>query len=88
MVGIHCASAKLKAMLALAGGDLEQALIWTEWTMEFNSSVFSPARANYYRCLQTLLLLSQEDGASATAISQCFYKNVWRRGCRGRQRRA
>lgn len=33
---------ELKAMLALAGGDLEQALVWTEWTMEFNSSVFSP----------------------------------------------
>ena len=32
---------ELKAMLALAGGDLEQALVWTEWTMEFNSSVFS-----------------------------------------------
>ncbi|MCS5961272.1 hypothetical protein LNP74_25615 [Klebsiella pneumoniae subsp. pneumoniae] len=53
---------ELKAMLALASGDLEQALIWTEWTMEFNASVFSaePA-ANYYRCLQTLLLLSQEE---------------------------
>ncbi|MFS2224974.1 30S ribosomal protein S12 methylthiotransferase accessory factor YcaO [Pantoea sp. B65] len=53
---------ELKAMLALAGGDLDQALIWTEWTMEFNSSVVSPQRANYYRCLQTLLLLAQEDG--------------------------
>lgn len=52
---------ELKAMLALAGGDLEQALIWTEWTMEFNSSVFSAERANYYRCLQTLLLLTQEE---------------------------
>ncbi len=52
---------ELKAMLALAGGDLDQALIWTEWTTDFNSSTFSPARANYYRCLQTLLLLSQED---------------------------
>ena len=48
-------------MLALAGGDLDQALIWTEWTMEFNGSVFSPERANYYRCLQTLLLLAQEE---------------------------
>ncbi|MNP61050.1 Ribosomal protein S12 methylthiotransferase accessory factor YcaO [compost metagenome] len=48
-------------MLALAGGDLEQALIWTEWTIEFNASVFSAERANYYRCLQTLLLLSQEE---------------------------
>ena len=52
---------ELKAMLALAGGDLDQALIWTEWTMEFNGSVFSAERANYYRCLQTLLLLSQEE---------------------------
>lgn len=52
---------ELKAMLALTGGDLEQALIWTEWTMEINASIFSPERANYYRCLQTLLLLSQEE---------------------------
>ncbi|WP_254891157.1 YcaO-like family protein, partial [Cronobacter sakazakii] len=52
---------ELKAMLALAGGDLDQALIWTEWTMEFNASVFSAGRANYYRCLQTLLLLAQEE---------------------------
>lgn len=52
---------ELKAMLALAGGDLDQALIWTEWTMEFNSSIFTPERANYYRCLQTLLLLAMED---------------------------
>ncbi|NUU65255.1 YcaO-like family protein [Enterobacteriaceae bacterium BIT-l23] len=52
---------ELKAMLALAGGDLDQALIWTEWTMEFNASLFSPERARYYRCLQTLLLLSMEE---------------------------
>ncbi len=55
---------ELKAMLALAGGDLEQALIWTEWTMEFNASVFSAERANYYRCLQTLLLLSRKKSVS------------------------
>ena len=52
---------ELKSMLALAGGDLEQALIWVEWTQDFNSSVFTPERANYYRCLQTLLLLNQEE---------------------------
>ncbi|MBK4714760.1 MULTISPECIES: 30S ribosomal protein S12 methylthiotransferase accessory factor YcaO [Tenebrionibacter/Tenebrionicola group] len=51
---------ELKALLALAGGDREQALIWTEWTMEFNASVFSEARARFYRCLHTLLLLAQE----------------------------
>lgn len=52
---------ELKAMLALAGCDTEQALIWTEWTMEFNASIFSAERANYYRCLQTLLLLAMEE---------------------------
>jgi len=65
---------ELKAMLALAGGDLEQALIWTEWTMEFNSSIFSPERANYYRCLQTLLLLSQEDERDPLQYHNAFVR--------------
>ncbi|ULR33035.1 YcaO-like family protein [Dickeya fangzhongdai] len=51
---------ELKSMLALAGGDLEQALSWTEWSLDFNQSVFAPARSNYYRCLQTLLQLALE----------------------------
>ncbi|MCO6524360.1 MAG: YcaO-like family protein, partial [Candidatus Schmidhempelia sp.] len=46
---------ELKAMLALAGGDLEQALSWIEWTIEFNASIFSPERMHAYRCLQTLV---------------------------------
>lgn len=53
---------ELKVMLALAGGDLEQALLWAEWTRDFNISVFSPQRETFYRCLQTLLQLSQENG--------------------------
>ncbi len=52
---------ELKAMLALAGGDLPLALTWTEWTIEFNQSVFNPERARYYRCLHTLLLLAVEE---------------------------
>ncbi|WP_413722384.1 30S ribosomal protein S12 methylthiotransferase accessory factor YcaO [Sodalis sp. RH24] len=51
---------ELKVMLALAGGDLEQALMWTEWTRDFNASVFTPERENFYRCLHSLLLLTQE----------------------------
>lgn len=51
---------ELKSMLALAGGDRDQALIGTEWTQDFNASVWSQARCNYYRCLRTLLLLAQE----------------------------
>lgn len=65
---------ELKAMLALAGGDINQALIWTEWTMEFNSSIFSPQRANYYRCLQTLLLLSMEDERDPLQYHHAFVR--------------
>lgn len=65
---------ELKAMLALAGGDMEQALIWTEWTMEFNSSLFTPERANYYRCLQTLLLLSQEEERDPVQYHTAFVR--------------
>ncbi|WP_173633608.1 30S ribosomal protein S12 methylthiotransferase accessory factor YcaO [Paramixta manurensis] len=65
---------ELKALLALAGGDTEQALIWTEWTMEFNSSVFSAERANFYRCLQTLLLLSQEEDRDPLQYHHAFVR--------------
>lgn len=65
---------ELKAMLALAGGDLDQALIWTEWTQDFNASVLSPARSNYYRCLQTLLLLAQEPEREAAQYYTAFVK--------------
>ncbi|PVZ86196.1 30S ribosomal protein S12 methylthiotransferase accessory protein YcaO [Serratia sp. S1B] len=51
---------ELKSMLALAAGDLEQALIWAEWTLEFNASLFSAEHSNYYRCLQTCLQLALE----------------------------
>ncbi len=65
---------ELKAMLALAGGDLDQALIWTEWTMEFNQSIFSAERANYYRCLQTLLLLAMEDERDPVQYHRAFVR--------------
>ncbi|QXF33148.1 30S ribosomal protein S12 methylthiotransferase accessory protein YcaO [Photorhabdus luminescens] len=65
---------ELKSMLALAGGDLEQALIWVEWTQDFNASVFTSERANYYRCLQTLLLLALEEDKEPTQYYQAFVK--------------
>ncbi|WP_343463202.1 30S ribosomal protein S12 methylthiotransferase accessory factor YcaO [Pantoea sp.] len=65
---------ELKAMLALAGGDLDQALIWTEWTMEFNQSIFSETRANYYRCLQTLLLLALEEDRDPVQYHRAFVR--------------
>ncbi|ELI7962615.1 YcaO-like family protein, partial [Yersinia enterocolitica] len=65
---------ELKSMLALAGGDLDQALIWVEWTQDFNSSVFTAKQANYYRCLQTLLLLTQEPDRDPAQYYNAFVK--------------
>ncbi len=65
---------ELKSMLALAGNDLEQALIWVEWTQDFNASVFTAERANYYRCLHTLLLLTQEEDRNPSQYYQAFVK--------------
>jgi ribosomal protein S12 methylthiotransferase accessory factor len=65
---------ELKSMLALAGGDLEQALIWAEWTQEFNASLFTPERSNYYRCLQTLLLLALEPERDPAQYHTAFVK--------------
>ncbi|HHQ6550226.1 TPA: 30S ribosomal protein S12 methylthiotransferase accessory factor YcaO [Serratia fonticola] len=65
---------ELKSMLALAGGDLEQALIWAEWTQEFNASLFTQERSNYYRCLQTLLLLALEPERDPAQYHTAFVK--------------
>ncbi|BDH46492.1 hypothetical protein TUM12370_25360 [Salmonella enterica subsp. enterica serovar Choleraesuis] len=65
---------ELKALLALAGGDREQALTWIEWALEFNSSVYSPERARFMRCLQTLLLLNQEPDRDPAQYYDAFRK--------------
>ena len=46
---------ELKAMLALAAQDLEQAKLWIDWTVEMNESIFTAQRNHAYRCLQTLV---------------------------------
>lgn len=46
---------ELKAMLALAAQDLEQAKLWIDWTIEMNESILSPERNHNYRSLQTLV---------------------------------
>lgn len=46
---------ELKAMLALAAGDLPQAKLWIDWTVEMNESIFTSERNHAYRCLQTLV---------------------------------
>lgn len=62
---------ELKAMLALAGRDQDQALIWTEWTEDFNASILSKTRLNYYRCLKTLLLLETSEPERDLAQYYC-----------------
>jgi len=65
---------ELKSMLALAGGDMDQALTWAEWAHEFNASVYSDERNNYYRCLQTLLQLALEPEREASQYYSAFVK--------------
>jgi len=65
---------ELKSMLALAGGDLDQALTWAEWAHEFNASVYSDERNNYYRCLQTLLQLALESEREPAQYYSAFVK--------------
>lgn len=78
---------ELKSMLALAGGDLDQALSWVEWTQEFNTSLFDDERRNYYRCLQTLLLMKLDpENRDEEQLNPAFYRmygketveTVWR----------
>ncbi|MFC0180987.1 30S ribosomal protein S12 methylthiotransferase accessory factor YcaO [Thorsellia kenyensis] len=51
---------ELKSMLYLILKEYDNALMWVEWTVDYNQTVFSKDRLTYYRCLQTLLLLTQE----------------------------
>lgn len=53
---------ELKSMLSLAVGNLEEALEWANWTLDMNTTVFTPERNNYYRCLiQSLELFLDEE---------------------------
>jgi ribosomal protein S12 methylthiotransferase accessory factor len=71
---------ELKSMLALAGGDMDQALTWAEWAHEFNASVYSAERNNYYRCLQTLLQLALEPEREASQYYTAFVKMYGQEG--------
>ena len=48
---------ELKSLLALAAGEWATALEWTEWTQEFNATIFTSERANFFRCLKASLEL-------------------------------
>ena len=66
---------ELKAMLALAAKDLEQAQAWIDWTVEMNESIFTPQRNHAYRCLQTLVnFILERDKKQFNHYQDAFYK--------------
>ncbi|MDY3124287.1 MAG: 30S ribosomal protein S12 methylthiotransferase accessory factor YcaO [[Actinobacillus] rossii] len=65
---------ELKSMLYLALGDLELALDWANWTYNMNSSVFTPERANYYRCLISSIELFLDEERDAEQYRMVFEK--------------
>ena len=66
---------ELKAMLALAAKDLDQAQAWIDWTVEMNESIFTTERNHAYRCLQTLVnFILERDKKQFNHYQDAFYK--------------
>ena len=67
---------ELKSLLALAAGELATALEWVNWTLEFNATVFTADRANFFRCLKASLELhlatEREPAAYRPAFDRMF----------------
>ncbi len=67
---------ELKSLLALAAGELAIALEWVNWTLEFNATVFTAERANFFRCLKASLELhlspEREPAQYQRAFAQMF----------------
>lgn len=67
-------------MLALASGELDLALEYADWTLNFNSSVFSEERRRYYRCLMAALELhldpEREPSQYRAAFSSLYTPNT------------
>lgn len=72
---------ELKAMLALAAKDLEQAKLWIDWTIEMNESILSAERNHDYRCLQTLVNFILQRGASQFRDYQKAFNKMYGQAC-------
>jgi ribosomal protein S12 methylthiotransferase accessory factor len=72
---------ELKAMLALAAGDLPQAKLWIDWTVEMNESIFTPERNHAYRCLQTLVNFIIERGENQFSNYQNAFNKMYGKAC-------
>lgn len=72
---------ELKAMLALAAGDLPQAKLWIDWTAEMNESIFTSERNHAYRCLQTLVNFIIERGENQFSDYQNAFNKMYGKTC-------
>ena len=72
---------ELKAMLALAAGDLPQAKLWIDWTVEMNESIFTSERNHAYRCLQTLVDFIIERGENQYRNYQQAFNKMYGKNC-------
>lgn len=68
---------ELKAMLALAGQDLESALDWLDWTINMNQSIFTAERLLAYRCLQTLVEFRLERDEAELPLYQTAFEKMF-----------
>ena len=72
---------ELKAMLALAAKDLDQAKAWIDWTVEMNESIFTTERNHAYRCLQTLVNFILERDKKQFSNYQDAFNKMYGKKC-------
>ena len=72
---------ELKAMLALAAKDLDQAQAWIDWTVEMNESIFTTERNHAYRCLQTLVNFILERDKKQFSNYQDAFNKMYGKDC-------
>ncbi len=65
---------ELKALLALAGGDLELAQEHVQWCLAYNVSTYSPKRAQFFRCLAQSLTLAVDEERDPTEYQTAFIR--------------
>ncbi|MCQ1057453.1 YcaO-like family protein [Photobacterium sp. ZSDE20] len=63
---------ELKCLIALAGGDLELALEYAEWSIGFNASTYSADRTNFFRCLVDSLKLALDEEHDPATLKADF----------------
>ncbi|AHN25577.1 hypothetical protein GAPWK_1000 [Gilliamella apicola] len=72
---------ELKAMLALAAKDIDQAQAWIDWTVEMNESIFTTERNHAYRCLQTLVNFILERDKKQFSNYQDAFNKMYGKEC-------